>query len=248
MALLLPALAGAESPAPRAERAETGDPRHLDALHARRDDAALLKELEARLAEALKRTPGDYEVLWRAARARSWAAESTVDAGRKKQLAKEAWALAEKAIAALPDRPEGHLFAAVSIGGYAQAVGILAALSEGLEARFNERLDRALALDPDFNHGIPVLTKGRYFYELPWPRRNLHRSAELLQQATQRHPVNLRAWLYLAETQLAEGDVQKARASLERVLQGSTEYDPPEARRVKVMARSVQAQVAERLK
>src|SRR5688572_15465206 len=114
-----------------------------DALYARRQEAASLKQLEEALNQALEATPADYEVLWRAARLRQWQADGSTDAKVKKNLGKQTWALGDRARKVAPERVEGQYYAAVGIGSYSQAVGILTALGEGLEGKYNERLDAA---------------------------------------------------------------------------------------------------------
>ncbi|HEY0095291.1 MAG TPA: hypothetical protein VGB96_13245, partial [Archangium sp.] len=61
-------------------------------------------------------------------------------------------------------------------------------------------------------------------------------------------PENLRAWMYLAETLLADGEEKKAHEAILKVTQGSGAYDPAEAQRVKAWAKPVQAAIEEKLK
>jgi tetratricopeptide (TPR) repeat protein len=219
-----------------------------DALYARRGDAAAVKQLDEALTQALKAAPEDYEVLWRAARLRQWQADGATDAKVKKNLGKQTWELGEKARKLAPDRIEGQYYAALGIGAYSQAVGILTALGEGLESKFNERLDAALKIDPMYERGGPLLTKGRYYYELPWPKRDLKKSAALFQKALAKHPESLRAWMYLAETLLADGEEKQAHEAILKVSQGSVGYDPAEGQRVQGLAKKVQAAIEEELK
>jgi tetratricopeptide (TPR) repeat protein len=219
-----------------------------DALYARRGDAAAVKQLDEALTQALKAAPEDYEVLWRAARLRQWQADGATDAKVKKNLGKQTWELGEKARKLAPDRIEGQYYAALGIGAYSQAVGILTALGEGLESKFNERLDAALKIDPMYERGGPLLTKGRYYYELPWPKRDLKKSASLFQKALAKHPESLRAWMYLAETLLADGEEKQAHEAILKVSQGSVGYDPAEGQRVQGLAKKVQAAIEEELK
>lgn len=219
-----------------------------DALYERRADAAAVKQLDEALKKALEATPGDYEVLWRAARVRNWQADGATDAQVKKSLGKQTWELADRARKAAPDRVEGQYFAALGIGAYSQAVGILTALGEGLESKYNERLDAALKLDPMYERGGPLLAKGRYYYELPWPKRSLKKSAEHYQKAIAKHPEALRAWLYLSETLLADGEEKKAQEALLKVTQGSVGYDLAEGQRVQGWSKKVQAAIEEELK
>ena len=233
--LLLPALA-------LAEEDTLGK---LDALYARREDPAAVKELETAVQTALKATPDDYELLWRAARARYWVADGQPNGDTKKRLAKEAWDLSERALKKNPKGVEGSYFAALSIGAYSQAVGILSALAEGLEGKFNDRLDYAIKANPDIDHGGPLIAKGRYYFELPWPKRDLGKSTQILQKVVEKHPESLRAYVYLAETQLDDGKTAEAKATLAKALSGSVSYDPAEGQRAKGMARKLQGEKKE---
>ncbi|MBI3184868.1 MAG: hypothetical protein HYZ28_22240 [Myxococcales bacterium] len=237
-ALLSPLAAFAEDAAELAAQ--------IDQLHPRRDDPAAAKELEEAVSKALKAYPDDYGILWRAARARWWVADGAAER-LKKQLGKEAWLLGERAVKAKPDGAEGHYYAAIGIGAYSQAVGILKALSEGLEGKFLERLDKSIQMNPDLDAGGPLVVKGRYFFELPWPKRDLKKSRETLEMAVHQHPEGLRAYLFLAETLLADGQAKKAKEVIAEAT-GDVAYDPPEGRRVHALAKKVAAQIEEELK
>lgn len=219
----------------------------LDALYAKRGGAGD-KAAEAAVNAALKAHPEDYEVLWRASRLRWWVADGAGDVRLKKQLGKESWMLGERAVGANPRGAEGHYYAACGIGAYSQAVGILKALSEGIESKFNERLDESIALDASVERSGPVIAKGRYYFELPWPKRDLGKATELLKKAQAKHPENIRAGLYLAETLLKDGEAEQAKAVIERVMAADIAFDPPEGRRVKQWAKVVRAQIEEELK
>jgi cytochrome c-type biogenesis protein CcmH/NrfG len=133
----------------------------------------------------------------------------------------------------------------VGIGAYSQAVGILKALTDGLEGKFNERLDLALKLDPAFDRAGPLLAKGRYYYELPWPKRDLKKSASFFRKVIEQHPESLRARFYLAEMLLADGEKKKAHELLLEVSQGGVAYDPAEGQLVQRWARKLQANIQE---
>jgi tetratricopeptide (TPR) repeat protein len=220
----------------------------LDALYAKRGDAASVKELEDSLKKASDATPDDFELVWRTARIRQWQADGTPEPKLKKVLGRQTWDLGEKAVKLAPARVEGNYYAATGIGAYSQAVGIMKALGEGLEGKFNERLDAAIKIDPTFERGAPLLAKGRYYYELPWPKRDLGKSAAFYEKAIARFPESLRAHYYLAETLLKDGKAEKARDAIQKVKQGSTAYDAAEGRRVQEWAKKVEADIEEELK
>lgn len=219
----------------------------VDALHPRRDDSKVVAQMETLLQDGLKASPDDYGLLWRMARLRHWQADG-VQGDKQKELGREGWAYGDRAIKANPSGAEGHYFSGIALGAYSTGAGIMKALSEGLEARFVDRIDKATKLSPGLDRGGPLVAKGRYHYELPWPKRDLDKSAELLLTVTKKHPENLRAWLYLAQTQLKEGEAKTAKQTLQKVFSGSTAYDPPEAKRVLTWAKNVQVQIEKELK
>lgn len=219
-------------------------PEELDQLYSQRSEPSAVERLDAALAEALKATPEDYELLWRLARLRYWQADGAAPGKRRETLARQGWDLAEKAVKVAPERVEGHYYAAVNIGAYSQAVGILSALAQGLEGRFNARVDKAMALDATYEHGGPWLAKGRYHYELPWPKRDLRRSAELYRKVLDKSPDRLRAWYYLAETLQAQGQPAKALEALGELDKRGVDSDPPEGRRVLGWARPLRERLA----
>lgn len=213
----------------------------IDSLWKKRDDPAVMKQIEAELAAAAKEAPDDYGVLWRQARFKQWIADGLPDGDLKKNLGKECWHIAEQAVSKNGNAVEGHYYAAVCIGNYSQAVGILTALGEGLEGKFNGQLDTAIRIDPNFEDGAPLIAKGRYYYELPWPKRDLGKSAEWYQKAIAAHPVNLRAHMYLAETWLHDGKSKQAKEEIAKAINGTIDYDPPEGARARAQAKSLQA-------
>ncbi len=238
--LALPALALAAEPAEYLG--------NIDELWKSRDAAEAKKGLETAFEAGLKEHPANYDLLWRASRFKWWQADGATDKRLKKQLGKESWALGDRAIKANPKGAEGHYYAAIGMGAYSQAVGIMKAIGEGIEGQFNERLDRSIAIDPTIDLGGPWVAKGRYYYELPWPKRDLEKSAELYNKAIKKFPNHLRAYVFLAEVQLADGEEKAAQGTIAKALGGDVAYDPPEGRRMKSEAKRVSAAIEEELK
>jgi len=238
LCLLLPSYAFADGP----------DLAKIDDLFQRRGDPSAAKEEEALLAEAMKTGAENPEVLWRQARWNTWKGDAMGKGDEKKNLGKATWELGDKVVKLAPKMVQGHYFGALGIGQYSQGVGILNALAEGLEGKFNERLDKAIAIDPSFDNGGPLITKGRYFYELPWPMRNLGKSAELLNRCLAKNPGNARAHLYLAETLLKDGKAKEAKPHIDQVMTASDAYDPAEVARVRGWGKRVQAEIDKELK
>ncbi len=211
----------------------------IESLWLKRDEPGVQQQINNAWSEGLKAFPDDYELLWRAARSRWWNSDGVTDAGLKKQLAKEGWNYAKKAVAKKPGAVEGHYFVTVNIGAYSQAVGILAALGEGLEAKFLENLNAGCKADEHFNAEGCHITRGRYHFELPWPMRDLKKSKEFLNKAITARPDVVRSYFFLAETLLADGDKAGAKAALEKA-KGAAAYDPPEGRRVRAWVKDLE--------
>jgi hypothetical protein len=250
---LAPALAIAQ-PAARPDGAGPGGPEaaqlssllaDLDATYARRDDPAQLAAHRARLAEAQKLAPNDYEVLWRAARLSFWLADDPrLAPDEKSRLGMAGWELGDRATAANPDRVEGWHFAAAGVGNYALGIGVITALRKGIEGKFKERLSRAEKIDSRFQNGAIHTAWGRFWYELPWPKYSEKRSRSSLETALRMNPDNVRARVYLAELHLKESRAREARAELEKaVAKAPGRYDAPEERRWQEVARKLMAEL-----
>jgi hypothetical protein len=215
----------------------------LDALWRERGDPAKADEAIRQGQAALAAQPDDAELMFRLARATLWVGDGEENNDRKQKLGREVWDLGERMVKAKPAWVGGYYYAAAGIGIYSQAVGILKALGEGLESKFNDRLDKAIEMDPRFQREMPLIAKGRYYFELPWPKRNLGKSATWYRKALAADPNNLRATAWLAETLWRDGDVAGARAQLAKVQEGHVPDDPAEEARVKSIARKIAAQM-----
>ena len=135
----------------------------------------------------------------------------------------------------------------ITTGAYSQGAGILKALSQGLEGKFNGHIDRAIQMNPSLGFGGPIVAKGRYWFELPWPKRSVEKSAERFKTVLAGYPMNLRARYYYAETLLKDGEAKQAKELLTPVLSASIAYDPPEGRRVQAWAKKLMVRIDEEL-
>lgn len=213
-----------------------------DAWNAR-DETAAIRTIQDALRDGLKAYPTDYGLLWRSARLQFWTADAIAAADLKREIAKRGRAFARSAVEANPEGLEGHLYAALNIGMYSNAVGILRALTEGLESEFIANLNFVIARNPSFSESAAVSAKGRYWYTLPWPKRSYAKSATELRRAIAQSPQHLRPHWYLAETLNADGDRAGARRELEYILATEEPGDAPDARRVKALARAMLTQL-----
>jgi len=237
------------SPSAAASGAAVGDDAaalaRLDWLYQRRDDPATFAEAHRLAGAAITKAPSSYEVLWRAARETfSETDQPNRSADERSRLGKAAYDLALRAIAANPNRVEGHYWATLGIGRHAETMGVMRALANGIEGKFTGPLERATALDVRYDHGnIPVVWAA-YYLELPWPKRDRAKAAAKLRQALEINPASLRARLYQARLALSEDHPAEARALLDGIAAARVgRYDPPEERAVKKEAAELAATV-----
>lgn len=214
----------------------------LDAMWTRRDAPEVIEGTERTLEAAFREVPDDVGLLWRAARFHFWRAELSDDPGTKERASRRGWDEAERALEKAPDCPEARYWAAAACGTYAEAVGVLAALSQGVDPKLRKNLDWVVAHAPDLERGGPLLTLGRYWAQLPWPKRDRKKAVASLRAALQAHPENLRARLYLAEVLLAEGGAARAEGQRlidEILLATPGGYDAPEERLIQRRAKAL---------
>jgi tetratricopeptide (TPR) repeat protein len=213
----------------------------FDEAWPRRDAPEALAAARAALDGAARVAPGAYEVLWREARYLAWLSDDTsLSTGERSRLGKRGWEVAERALKLEPDRIEGHYYAAINMGNYALGLGVLKALTQGIEGKFKERLSRAEQIDPTFDSGTIYNAWGRFYYELPWPKYSARRSEEALRRALRQNPASARARVYLAELFIKEGKTEPARNLLQEVIGSEpAAYDPPEFRRMQARARDI---------
>jgi hypothetical protein len=214
-------------------------------LWKRRDDGSVLRQLEELAQEQLAQDPDGFETNWREASLLAWEADGEPDGSDEKAAkGKSVWEAGDKAIQANPGDVRGHYNSGVGVGLYSEGVGILTALSQGLEGKFRERLLAALRIDKDYQDGAPQVVWGRYFFKLPWPKRDLDESIKVLRAAVRAHPKNGRAKLYLADSLIVnglEGQDDDAHRLVQQILDAPGGQDPPEERRIKELARRWQS-------
>jgi hypothetical protein len=216
------------------------DTQRLDVLHRQRDEDSARKEALKLAAEIEQSPAADFEQVWRAARVHCWESDLAtrgLTSDSAKKHAQRCWTLGDAASALSPNRAEGFLWAAQGVGLWARANGVVASIVEGIEGKFNQRLDKAIRLDATVDFGSAWLMRGAFFYEAPWPRRDLNRARTMLSAAVERFPDNLSARLYLARIDAEGGNRHKAMVALEKIEAAGVTYDPPAARRVKAEAR-----------
>jgi hypothetical protein len=211
----------------------------IDSAWVKRNDPAVQSKLVELLDSAVSQHPDDFEIMWRAARLYNWLGGGAAKTDDKKRFGKRTWDYGEHAIRLNSKRVEGHYWAACGIGLYGQAVGVLAAMAQGIEGKFLKHLENTTRIDSGYEYGGAAMLKGRYHFELPWPKRDLDRSRDVLRDVITKYPQNLRAHYYLAETERALGNQTAFGERLASIEKGDDAYDPPEAARIKRWAKDL---------
>lgn len=234
-----PAVGNVAGIAIRVQDASDADP---DALYAKREDLASAGAAADIWAARLRKRPDDFEAAWKLARARYWLGGHAPQADRKRLL--EAGIEAGRAaVAAAPDRPEGHFWIAANMGALAESFG----LRQGLKYRgpVKDELQKVLALDPGFQQGSADRALGRWYYRVPGLFGGSNRkSEEHLRRSLQYAPESTASHYFLAETLLDMKREADARAELQRVLDAPLDPDwAPEDREFKAKARALLARL-----
>ncbi len=136
------------------------------------------------------------------------------------------------------------------MGNYALGLGVVKALSSGLEGKFRERLGKAAALNDGYEWGGVETAWGRFFDKLPWPKRDRKQAEEHLRRALQINPSALRARVFIWRILYLDSDrAREAKRLLDEVAAAPVgRYDAPEERRAKALAAGLQPQLASKLK
>jgi hypothetical protein len=243
------ATAGWVAPAPAASTPEDVKSalQQADALYDTRDKPGHTAGALKVLRDLGARHPESYAVQWRLARILFWVAEDTTDTSTHRALGEEGWEAGKKAVAANAEGPEGLYFMAICIGEVAHSVGIVTALTKGLESSFREPLLKAEKINPGVDNGGLYRALGRYKFELPWPKRDLNASANYLHKALEIYPPDLRGRVYLAETlqrRDGAGDADEAKRLLQEVATAPIgAANPAEDARAKQFARDLKAKL-----
>jgi tetratricopeptide (TPR) repeat protein len=215
-----------------------------DAAWLHRDEPGRLEAIRSELEAAASAAPNDYGVLWRLSRLYFWLSDDpALPDDDKSKLGKMGWELGDRATTANPKGVEGWFYAAGGMGNYSLGIGVLKALSQGIEGKFKERLSKAESLDPGFSDGGIFNAWGRFYFKLPWPKYDAKKSESFLRRAIKMNPDNVRARVYLAELYVKESHPKEGRKLLEEATAHEPgRYDAPEERRYQKRAKDLLAQ------
>jgi tetratricopeptide (TPR) repeat protein len=135
------------------------------------------------------------------------------------------------------------------MGNYALGLGVVKALSQGMEGKFRDRLSHAQALNPSYELGAMETAWGRFYDKLPWPKRDRKKAEEHLRKAIEMNPNGLRPRVYLASSLIDADRVPEAKRLLDEVIAAVPgHYDAPEERRAQALAQGLMPTLLAKLK
>jgi tetratricopeptide (TPR) repeat protein len=206
-----------------------------DRLYAGRSNLASARRAAEVWRQALAADPHDFEAAWKLARADYWLGGHLPDREQRASF-DEGIDAARKAIAAQPNRPEGHFWLAANMGALAESYG----LRQGIKYRkpIKEALETVLRLDPAFEDGSADRALGRWYFKVPALFGGSHKESEAhLRASLKYNPNSTASHYFLAELLLNEGRNEEARAELQKVIDAPINPDwAPEDREFKQKA------------
>jgi tetratricopeptide (TPR) repeat protein len=207
-----------------------------DALYADRANLASARRAAEIWSADLERNPTAFEAAWKLARDAYWLGGHAPESERRR-FYDDGIAAARKAVAAQPDRPEGHFWLGANMGALAESYG----LRQGIKYRkpIKEALETVLRLDPAFQQGSADRALGRWYFRVPGlfggsrklAEQHLRKSLTYNEHSTASH-------FFLAELLLDDGRKSEGRAELQRVIDAPLDPEwTPEDREFKEKAK-----------
>lgn len=208
----------------------------------RADPAKAQASIDAYM-KALKVNPDHYEASWKVARSCFYLGDSLPETDalkeRHRALGEKGMEYATRAIEAQPQGIEGHYYYALSLAEYSIGISIVKALLKGLAPDYQSHLEKVLSINRAYDYGGPLRALGRYWYRLPWPKRDLKKSIAYLEEARAIAPFSVRGHVYLAESYLKKGEKEAAREALDKALTSASQGLEVDAERWQQRAREL---------
>ena len=185
---------------------------------------------------ALAADAHDFDAAWKLARADYWLGSHVAESERR-AVYESGMEAARAALAAQPNRPEGHFWLAANMGALAESFG----LRQGIKYRkpIKSELETVLRIDPAFQEGSADRALGRWYYKVPGLFGGSHKEAEAhLRASLTYNPNSTASHYFLAELLLDDGRKEEGRAELQKVIDAPLHPDwTPEDREFKEKAR-----------
>ena len=167
--------------------------------------------------------PDNYEALWKIARAYFITGDALPETeefkNRHKECGEKGMSYAKRAVKVNPQGIEGHYYYGLSIAQYSIGISIVKALFRGLGPEYEKHIGKAIEINRLYDYAGPLRAMGRYWYRLPWPKRNIDKSIDYLKEAEAFAPLSTRGRVYLAESCIKGGNKDCARKQLTMALE-----------------------------
>ncbi len=187
-----------------------------DSLYAQRENVANAQQAAAIWQARLQRNPNDFDSAWKLARAAYWIGTHGPEADRRAAL-EQGITAGRAATRVEPNRPEGHMWLAATMGALAESFG----LRQGLKYRseIKNELLTVIRLNPAFQQGSADRALGRWYYKVPGLFGGSNaKSEEHLRRSLTYNPNSTASLYFLAETLIAMKRKPEAKELLERLL------------------------------
>jgi tetratricopeptide (TPR) repeat protein len=196
---------------------------HADELYAAREDIANVWTSVALLRSKLVGIDS-YEIAWRLGRALFFLGQE----GRAGETSRELYAqgadAGKQALRAAPDRVEGHFWLGVNLALLAGAEPPLKAALHAVQAK--RALQQAVIIDPAYHAAGPLRVLARLRHKLPGLLGGgVVHAREQYERAIALAADNTVTRIYFAELLLELGELKRARAELDLVLQAPFDAD-----------------------
>ena len=173
--------------------------------------------------KVLELEPNNYEALWKIAHSYFIIGDALPETeefkNRHKECGEKGMSYAKRALAINPEGIEGHYYYGLSIAQYSIGISIVKALIKGLGPEYEKHLGKAIEINKLYDYAGPIRAMGRYWYRLPWPKRNINKSIDYLKKAEALAPLSTRGRVYLAESCIKGGKKDCAREQLTLALE-----------------------------
>ena len=190
----------------------------LDTRWLSRDKGTFGNETLEFARQTAQQNPTSYEAQWQHSRAAFWNCFISNSDSVRQTLCKEGWDAATVAKSLDSNGVEGYYFTSLNVGIYANAVGIVNAVSQGLADEVESNASKALQLDGSYDGGGPHRVLGRYYQKLPWPLTDPEKAEYHFKTACTIAPGKSLNYVYLAEFYIENDNNAKAKEALNILL------------------------------
>ena len=204
--------ARAESPALKETCSE------LDAMWEKRGAGGYGAEAIAKAKSLSQAYPNSYDAQWQYGRVLFWDCFTSTDNAKRAKVCKQGWDYSKRATELNSSGVEGYYMVSLNVGTYANAVGVMTAVREGLAGEIEQSALRAAELDPKYDGAGPHRVLGRYYQNLPWPMKDTEKAKYHYDSSIKLAPGKAINWLYIAEYYIYMEQPEEAKKALNTLL------------------------------